>query len=128
MTGHSPRWDDEGIPEIADDATPERARVPDPQEAPLPAERPLASTDFGTTASEQRAGEGLDRKLAREQPELAPDEAADETNEADEADEDEPARDPDDPHLAMGEKKAVTDETRGEAGLSPEERAIRLEE
>jgi hypothetical protein len=121
MTEPDPRWDDEGIPETADDATPERARVPDPQEASLPAELPLVSTDFGTTVQERRAGEGLDRKLARERPELTPDEAAAE---------DEAAQDPDDPggRDGPGEEKAIANGTRSETGLSPEERAIHLEE
>ena len=33
-----------------------------------PHDRPVASTDWGTTAAEEEAGEGLDRRLARELP------------------------------------------------------------
>jgi Family of unknown function (DUF5709) len=33
-----------------------------------PHDRPVASTDWGTTAVEEEAGEGLDRQLARELP------------------------------------------------------------
>ncbi|WP_377273988.1 DUF5709 domain-containing protein [Peterkaempfera sp. SMS 1(5)a] len=35
-----------------------------------PPERPLAVNDWGTTAEEQNLGEGLDRRLARELPDL----------------------------------------------------------
>lgn len=37
-----------------------------------PPERPLAVEDYGTTQGEQAAGESLDRRLAREQPDVAP--------------------------------------------------------
>jgi hypothetical protein len=36
-----------------------------------PPERPLALDDYGTTLSEQRAGESLDQRLAREEPDPA---------------------------------------------------------
>jgi hypothetical protein len=68
--------DSQGIPDYADDASPERADVPEPQRLPTPTEAPTASTDFGTTAAEQRAGESLDGKLARENPDEAGDETA----------------------------------------------------
>jgi hypothetical protein len=119
MTEPDPRWDDEGIPEIADDATPERTRLPEPQEQPLPAERPVAVTDFGTTAREQGEGEWLDRKLAREQPDVTPDAEAEQDEAAD--------ADPDAPH-PFDHEDLVAAEAHGEAGLSPEERAIHLEE
>ncbi|HSA49252.1 MAG TPA: DUF5709 domain-containing protein [Yinghuangia sp.] len=38
-----------------------------------PPERPLAVEDYGTTQGEQNAGENLDRRLAREQPDTQPD-------------------------------------------------------
>ncbi|MEU8137124.1 DUF5709 domain-containing protein [Streptodolium elevatio] len=38
-----------------------------------PPERPLAVEDYGTTQGEQEAGESLDRRLSREQPEVTPD-------------------------------------------------------
>jgi hypothetical protein len=60
--------DGEGIPDYADDASPERRDLPEPQRFPTPTEAPTASTDFGTTAAEQRAGESLDQKLQRETP------------------------------------------------------------
>jgi hypothetical protein len=60
--------DSQGIPDYADDASPERGDLPEPQRFPTPTEAPAASTGFGTTAAEQRAGESLDQKLSREAP------------------------------------------------------------
>lgn len=62
----------EGLPETADDDSSARddlesiraADGPDP--AALPGDEPLAIDRFGTTAEEQRQGESLDAKLARE--------------------------------------------------------------
>ena len=65
--------EDEGLPEVAQDDSPTMERAEDPQFAPLPGERPGASTDFGTTALEQAEGESLDGRLAREVPDDAPD-------------------------------------------------------
>jgi hypothetical protein len=65
--------EDEGVPEVAFDETPTMERAEDPQLAPLPRETPGASTDFGTTAAEQSAGESLDGRLAREVPDGARD-------------------------------------------------------
>lgn len=66
-----------GYPETADhdstaDPDQDTARAVDgPDPATLPPERgdlPLGVEEFGTTAEEQRAGESLDRRLAREEP------------------------------------------------------------
>ena len=65
--------EDEGLPEVAQDDSPTMARAEDPEFAPLPGERPGASTDFGTTSLEQAEGESLDGRLAREIPDDAPD-------------------------------------------------------
>ena len=65
--------EDEGIPEVSQDDSPTQERAEDPQFAPVPGERPTATTDFGTTAAEQAEGESLDGRLARE----LPDDAAD---------------------------------------------------
>jgi hypothetical protein len=67
----------DGLPEYADDdstayddvLSPRQADGPDP--APLPPDRedgPLALDDYGTTAEEQRVGEPLEERLAREEP------------------------------------------------------------
>ena len=71
---------------------------PDPEQAakritgdtqdgiPVPGERPVAVNDFGTTVAEQQAGEPLDLRLAREEPDLlarsgaAPDTSGDADN------------------------------------------------
>ena len=43
----------------------------DPQDdMPVPGDRPVAVNDFGTTVAEQQAGEPLDLRLAREEPDL----------------------------------------------------------
>jgi hypothetical protein len=66
----------EGLPGYADDdsfADPERAsnRIADgPEPAALPADRPVAVDDFGTTANEQRDGEPLEDRLRREEPDV----------------------------------------------------------
>lgn len=62
----------EGLPGTADDDStaydeadsPRQSDGPEP--APLPADAPLAVDRFGTTPEEQRLGESLDLKLARE--------------------------------------------------------------
>jgi hypothetical protein len=65
--------EDDGIPDVSQDDFPTIQRAEDPEFAPLPGERPNASTDFGTTAFEQSQGESLDGRLAREIPPDAPD-------------------------------------------------------
>jgi hypothetical protein len=68
----------EGLPDYADDDSnaderAESGRIADgPDPAPLPADRPLAVDRYGTTAEEQRAGESVDYKLAREEPDERP--------------------------------------------------------
>jgi hypothetical protein len=69
-----------GLPEYADDDSDADLDVRSPREAdgpnpaPLPPDRedgPLALDEFGTTAEEQRQGEPLDARLAREEPDVA---------------------------------------------------------
>ena len=68
----------EGLPGTADDdstanddvVTGRWADGPDP--AALPSDHPVAVDRFGTTAEEQRVGEGLDRRLAQEEPDIQP--------------------------------------------------------
>jgi hypothetical protein len=59
------------VPEVADDNSPERSVTPTPEEPDLPADRPMGVNSFGTTQAEERTGEGLTRKLAREEPDPA---------------------------------------------------------
>ena len=65
--------EDDGIPEVSQDDFPTQDRAEDPQFAPVPGERPAATTDYGTTAREQAEGESLDDRLSREIPDDASD-------------------------------------------------------
>jgi hypothetical protein len=70
---HVPEYDprslleDEGIPDL-EKGTPQQQWAVDPQLAPVPGDSPTGLDEYGTTASEQAAGESLDRQLARERP------------------------------------------------------------
>jgi hypothetical protein len=70
---HVPEYDprslleDEGIPDL-EKGTPQQQWAVDPQLAPVPGDSPTGIDEYGTTASEEAAGESLDRELAREQP------------------------------------------------------------
>ena len=59
-----------GIPESAEDLNPGVGLVDDPERESVPTEWPVVSTSYGTTAEEQLRGEGLERKLAREEPDV----------------------------------------------------------
>lgn len=61
-----PSEDADDIPAVADDSSPERDRVPEPDEPALPGDQPLGVDAPGTTVEEQLEGESLDDKLARE--------------------------------------------------------------
>ncbi|MGA8115076.1 MAG: DUF5709 domain-containing protein [Actinocatenispora sp.] len=65
--------DREGLPEYADDETPANRDIDDPQRQPVPGDHPLALDEFGTTAAEERQGEPLAGRLAREEPDISPD-------------------------------------------------------
>src|SRR3954453_20168553 len=59
---------DERVPGLAGPLD-EKVMTGDPQEVlPPPNDAPRASVDFGTTADEQRHGESLDQRIAREVP------------------------------------------------------------
>jgi hypothetical protein len=61
--------EDEGIPDL-DQALPEKEITGDPQEGlVVPRDDPRAVEESGTTAEEQREGEPLDERLAREEDE-----------------------------------------------------------
>ncbi|MTD56252.1 DUF5709 domain-containing protein [Amycolatopsis pithecellobii] len=61
--------DDEVFEQLDGDDTLEYGRPEDPlDEGYTAAERPWAVDDWGTTPREERSGEGLDRRLARELP------------------------------------------------------------
>jgi hypothetical protein len=65
----APDVDNGDIPEVADDNSPERSRVPDPEEPALPGDGFTGADAHGTTVAEQLEGESLDDKLARERSE-----------------------------------------------------------
>ena len=118
--------EDEGIPDQSD-ALPGKRITGDPQEdLQPPRDYPVAATDYGTTAAEQRAGEPLDLRATRERPDVAAG--------------DPDATYPDEPHQDVGrlvtEPEAGTDkdqdvEARSAGadggGFSPEERAMHEE-
>lgn len=68
QTARDISYEDDGVPDIADDDHRTAALAEDPQFAPVPGERPNASVDVGTTAAEQAAGESLTGRLEREVP------------------------------------------------------------
>jgi hypothetical protein len=74
---HDPRspLEDEGIPDLQE-GTPQQQWSSDPQRDPIPGDSPVALDDYGTTQSEQAAGESWDRYLARERPDPIVREAA----------------------------------------------------
>ncbi|MCT9930272.1 DUF5709 domain-containing protein [Planotetraspora sp. A-T 1434] len=77
MREHRPEPDprspleDEGIPDLQEGA-PEQRWAEDPQEMPVPADRPVGVDEYGTTAREMAEGEPLDLRLSREVPEETP--------------------------------------------------------
>lgn len=57
---------DAGVP--ADDRTTMGSEVSDPEVPAAPTDEPVGATAYGTTEREQAAGEPLEVKLAREEP------------------------------------------------------------
>lgn len=120
----------EGLPDVADDDSPERAGYPEPEEGARPSEDGYAGVDaVGTTTEEQIEGESLDDKLDREQPEVTGDvAAAGESTASGEA----PAVggslvEPDEGGRSDTEKDLVAGEA-GPAGGTAEEQAVRIVE
>ena len=65
--------DAEGVPDL-EGPLPEKADTGDPQEGVTPpGDHPIASTDWGTTADEQRQGEPVSLRVAREEPDASTD-------------------------------------------------------
>jgi hypothetical protein len=109
----------------------------DPQEdMPVPGERPVASTDWGTTAEEEITGEPLDGRLRREEPDVftRANQPADESPDADNPY-------PEDPEERVGRIVETDEGARGDdeadaiaydvgtdqGGFSAEERAMHIE-
>ncbi|TQS19519.1 DUF5709 domain-containing protein [Microbispora hainanensis] len=63
------RFEDEGIPDLQE-GTPGQQWAEDPQEMPLPGDRPLGLDEYGTTPDEMREGEPMGGRLSREVPDV----------------------------------------------------------
>ncbi|GAB3894821.1 DUF5709 domain-containing protein [Microbispora bryophytorum] len=63
------RFEDEGFPDLQE-GTPEQQWAEDPQEMPLPGDRPLGLDEYGTTPNEMREGESIGGRLSREVPDV----------------------------------------------------------
>ncbi len=77
QTARDVSYEDDGVPDVADDDHPTEAMAEDPEFAPVPGERAGASVDVGTTAREQAEGESLSGRLDREVPDVDLDAADD---------------------------------------------------
>ena len=120
----------DGIPEYADDdstayddvGSPRAADGPQPY--PLPGDRddgPAAIDEYGTTPEEQRRGEPIDLRLAREEPDVTPDAVG-----IDLRDEEDPAPWQDDVPVDPRLDSPVSMYDRDEPGLPSNERIGRL--
>jgi len=64
-------FEEEGLAQAADDGLPGKRITGDPQDDMMvPGDHPVAVNEFGTTAAEEQAGEPLDLRLSREEPDL----------------------------------------------------------
>lgn len=124
MRDRDPRseFEDEGIPDLQD-GYPQQQWAQDPQRAPLPGDEPAAVDDHGTTEEEQLAGEPLDDRLRREEPDL---DLAEQDGTSAQAgrlvEEDEGVRDD-------TEKDAMANDVGADTGgFTEEEQAMRLDE
>jgi hypothetical protein len=108
--------EDEGIPDL-DQALPQKEETGDPQEGLMvPRDEPRAVEENGTTAEEQREGESLDERLAREEGEEGPGsrESAGTLEEEGSG-------------LTDVEKDEVAEQAEAPEGRSAEEEALRVE-
>ncbi|MEE1942074.1 hypothetical protein V1L54_22195 [Streptomyces sp. TRM 70361] len=110
--------EDAGLPDLQDGA-PEQAWTNDPQQMPVPGERPVAAEEWGTTYSEQVEGKPLSDRLAEEEPDVGREAAygapADEAGQlSDDPLEDRPAN-----------QDVFSHESPAE-GLGPEETAVHI--
>jgi hypothetical protein len=107
--------EDEGQPDFDEDLESRRG-ISDYDEGPvLPGDRPLESLDL-VTAEEQRRGESLNTRLAREVPDQPPPQRGRVGRLFEETDDD----------GTDVNKELVADETDDTAGLSPEEAAMHV--
>ena len=131
QTARDISYEDDGVPDIADDDHPTEAGAEDPEFAPVPGERANATADFGTTASEQAEGESLSGRLDREVPDTGLD-ATDDVRAAESHDRTVPQLSQDGvSEQADSFTDSVTDDVTAAAddptgGEGPEERAVHL--
>ena len=131
QTARDVSYEDDGVPDIADDDHPTEAGAEDPEFAPVPGERANATADFGTTASEQAEGESLSGRLDREVPDTGVD-TADDVRAAESHDRTVPQLSQDGvSEQADSFTDSVTDDVTAAAddptgGEGPEERAVHL--
>ena len=130
QTARDISYEDDGVPEIADDDIQTAALAEDPQFAPVLGERANASVDFGTTAAEQSEGESLSGRLEREVPDVG---AGDDVRAAESPDRTVPQldQDVDTDRADDSGTDSVADDVlaTGEAptgGEGPEERAVHV--
>ena len=131
QTARDISYEDDGVPDIADDDHPTEAGAEDPEFAPVPGERANATADFGTTAFEQAEGESLSGRLDREVPDTGVD-TADDVRAAESHDRTVPQLSQDGvSEQADSFTDSVTDDVTAAAddptgGEGPEERAMHL--
>ena len=120
-------FEEQGIPDHLQ-PLPAEDEIGDPLEGVVtPRDEPVAADDYGTTVAEQRERESLDERLAREEPDVSPDDAAilDERDAV-------PGRLLAEEDVEVGVLDTVAEETALEtddrAGLSAEEAAMHIEE
>jgi hypothetical protein len=112
--------DDEGMPDL-EGPLPQKEATGDPQEGLAPPAEVPASLDYGTTAREEHEREPIERRLAREQPDVDDAPVGDGDRRAPQlVEEDEGARTDADADLA------ATDVDRGLGGASAEEEAVKV--
>jgi hypothetical protein len=63
-------FEEQGLASADPELTGKRMTGDDQDDPVVPAENPVAVDDFGTTAAEEAAGEPLDLRLSREEPEV----------------------------------------------------------
>ncbi|MFD1830641.1 MULTISPECIES: hypothetical protein [Streptomyces] len=111
------RPEDEGIPDLQD-GSPEQEWMNDPQQMPVPGERPVAAEEWGTTYSEQVEGKPLADRLAEEVPDVG------ETSDAVGPPEDQTGQLSDDPLDDRPANQDVFSHESPAEGLGPEEAAV----
>lgn len=124
-------FEEQGLASPDPDADAKRITGDPQEEMAVPAERPIAVNDFGTTAEEERTNEPLDRRLAREEPEEQATGRADESPGADQPYPEDPDErvgrlvETDEGARADDEKDAVAHSVgTDKGGFSAEERAM----